>query len=313
MRCRSFLFVHCLFCFCLLANATHPILHKKELKVLDIGNSYTNDATAMLPMIVKASGVDISNICLYKAVRSSGSFKSWYDVYHDKDTTHTYRVSKVLGGLNANVSPGKGKKGDGGLFRDLLTKEQWDIIIIHQMSTYAPYYERWKGNGNAGCLNELLSVIKRHQPNAVIGTYIVHSLWSQNKRNKEVSSYKRWKNICQSVKQLQKDYNVDLIIPYGTAIESLRASSLNNEYDLTRDGSHCGYGLCRYTAACCYFEALLAPRYGVSVLGNLARYDASMAPKSIYPAISVTDENAMIAQKAAVMAVKHMFEIINPK
>lgn len=181
------------------------------------------------------------------------------------------------------------------------------------MSSYAPYYERWTEKSNAGYLNEFLSVIKEHQPNAVIGFYIIHSLWSQSKRNKEGSSYKQWKKNCQSVKQLQRDHNIEIIIPYGTAIETLRASSLNNEYDLTRDGSHCGYGLCRYTAACCYFEALLASRYGISVLGNSARFDASKAPQCLFSAISVTDKNAMVAQKAAVFAVEHMFEIISPE
>lgn len=298
---------------CLMACSAEDVHNKPTLKVLDIGNSYTNDATNLLPLIVDASGSDVSNICLYKATRSGGSLKSWYDVYCDKDTAHTYRIEKVLGGLNANVSTGIGDKGDGSLFRKLLTDEQWDIIIIHQMSTYAPYYEKWTGSGLGGYLNELLSIIKEHQPNAVIGSYIIHSLWDHHARNKEGSSYERWKLICSSTKSLQKEYGIDFIIPYGTAIENLRSSSLNNEYDLTRDGTHLGYGLCRYTAACCYYEYLIAPRSGISVLGNAARYDANQAPSSKYPSISVTDENAIIAQKAAVLATEHMFDCINPE
>ena len=159
----------------------------------------------------------------------------------------------------------------------------------------------------------MLSVIKKHQPNAVIGFYLIHSLWDHHERNKEGSSFERWKQICSSTKSLQEDYGIDFIIPYGTAIEDLRSSSLNNEYDLTRDGLHLAYGLGRYTAACCYYETLIAPRSGISVLGNTARYDASRAPSSLYPSISVTDENARIAQKVAVFATEHMFECINPE
>lgn len=298
---------------CLMADAAHPVLNKPTLKVLDIGNSYTNDATGLLPPIVEASGSDVSKMCLYKAIRSSGTLKSWYDVYCDKDTAYTYRIEKVFGGLSANVSTGRGAKGDGSLFRKLLTDEQWDIIIIHQMSSYAPYYEQWGGTGRGGYLNEMLSIIKEHQPNAVIGFYLIHSLWDHHKRNKEGSSYERWKLICSSVKRLQKDYGIDFIIPYGTAIENLRSSSMNNEYDLTRDGLHLAYGLGRYTAACCYYESLIAPRSGISVLGNAARYDASQAPSSQYPSISVTDDNALIAQRVAILATKHMFECINPE
>ncbi|WP_369699732.1 DUF4886 domain-containing protein [Prevotella sp. P6B4] len=83
----------------------------------------------------------------------------------------------------------------------------------------------------------------------------------------------------------------------------LRSSSLNNEYDLTRDGTHCGYGLAEYTVACCYYESLIAPRCGISVVGNSARIDVS-DKKSKYPPVNVTDKNALIAQEAVYLATK---------
>ena len=293
--------------FCFEADAVHPILGKPTLKVLDIGNSFTNDAIDLLPLIAEASGSDVSKVCLYKAIRSSGSLKNWYDVYCDKDTGYTYRVEKVFGGLNANVSTGRGAKGDGSLFRKLLTDEQWDIIIIQ------PYYGLRSDAGSGSYLKEMLSVFKEHQPNAVVGFYLVHSLWDHHAKNKEGSSYERWKLICSSTKHFQEECGIDFVIPYGTAIENLRSSSLNNEYDLTRDGLHLAYGLGRYTAACCYYESLIAPRNGISVLGNSARYDASRSASSKYPSISVTDDNALIAQKAAVMATNNMFTCSNPE
>ena len=291
----------------------HQVLKKSELRILDIGNSYTNDATALLPQIVDASHVNLNDFCLYKAIRSGASLKSWCNVYHDQDPNYTYSVSKVIGNLKANVEAGTGAKGDGSLFRKVLTSEQWDLIMIHQLSTTAPYYAMWAGDNSDGSLEELLNIIKKHQPNATIGFYIIHSYWDEYENNKEQSSYGRWKLICEAVQRVQSNYKIDFIIPYGTAVENLRASSLNNEYDLTRDGTHCGYGLCRYTAACCYYEALIAPRTGISVLGNSVRYDASHMTSSIYPAISVTENNARIAQQAAVLAVQNPYKCINPE
>lgn len=148
---------------CIMTCLAQDVLNKPTLRVLDIGNSFTNDATDLLPLIAEASGSDISNICLYKAVRSSGTLKSWYDVYCDKDTAYRYRIEKVFGGLSANVRTGRGAKGDGSLFRKLLTDEQWDIIIIQ------PYYGLWSDADRGPYLNEMLSVIREHQPNAVIG------------------------------------------------------------------------------------------------------------------------------------------------
>lgn len=296
---------------CLLNANANPISNKAELKVLDIGNSYTVDATALLPQIAKASGADLSTMCLYSCIRGGASFKNWCDIYNDADLK-TYSIKKVMGGLQANIQTGTRGVGDGSLFRNALTNEQWDLIIIHQVSTYAPYYSKWKNKDVSGYLDELISIIKKHQPDAKIGFLLVHSYWSEYNGNKEKSSFHRWELIANSTQQFCEEYNVDFVIPYGTAIQNLRSSSLNNEYDLTRDGTHCALGLARYTAACCYYESLIAPRCGISVLGNSARIDVSNAT-TVYPSVNVTDENAPIAQMAACLATKDMYHCLNPE
>ncbi len=292
--------------------AEDTVIKKAELRVLDIGNSYSLGATRLLPLIAEASKTDLSTMCVYHCYRGGGSFMNWVDIYNDKDTQNTYSITKVVGGLPANVQTGKGEAGDGELFRKVLTDETWDLIIIHQVSTYAPYYSKWTTNSTAGYLDELISIIKEHQPNAKLGFLLVHSYWSGYSGNTENSSHDRWQLIANSAKSFCEDYNVDFVIPYGTAIQNLRSSSLNNEYDLTRDGTHCGYGLAEYTAACCYFESLIAPRCGISVLGNTARIDVS-DKESKYPSINVTDDNALIAQEAAYLATKDMYHCQNPE
>ena len=286
-------------------------LQKETLRVLDIGNSYTDDATHYLPLLTEASGIDVSDMCLYKAIRGGASFKNWCDIYDDKDTTSSYAISKVIGGLNANTS-GKAAKGDGEKFRNTLSDNEWDLIIIHQVSTYAPYYERWEENSDAGHLSDFLRLIRKHQPQATIGFLLVHSYWDEYSGNKEKSSLERWKLIAESAKKLSANYNIDFIIPYGTAIENLRASSFNNEYDLTIDGTHCASGLADYTAACCYFQSLLAPRYGVSILGNTARW-SNNGETGTYPSsiVDVTDNNSLLAQKAAFIANDNWYECTN--
>ena len=290
----------------------NPILNlqKEQLRILDIGNSYTVDATHYLPDIVTASEIDVSDICLYTATRGGASFKNWFDIYHDKDTV-SYGVSKLFGGLEANIT-GIAAIGNGEKFRNTLINNEWDIIIIHQVSDYAPYFDRWEEDSNAGYLSKFIRLLRKHQPKATIGFLLVHSYWSGYGGNTEKSSLERWKLIAKSAKQLRANYGIDFIIPYGTAIQNLRASSLNNEYDLTADGTHCANGIADYTAACTYFQSLFSPRYGVSVLGNTARI--SVEQTETYPSsdISVTDENAPICQKAAFLAAYNWYECINP-
>ena len=288
-------------------------LAQDVLKILDIGNSYTQDATDLLPDIVAASGMDDGDICLWTMVRSDGSFKSWYDCYENHDTLRDYYLTKKVGNLPVDLSNSQGEKGDGSLFRSVLSDVQWDLIVIHPVSSAAPYYGEWYGNGDGGYLDKLLEVIKRHQPNAHIGFYLIHSTWDDYIYNKEHSSLGRWKLIANSVRSLVvEDGGIDLVIPYGTAVENLRNSSLNNDYDLTRDGLHCCYGLAQYAAACCYYETVFAPRSGISVLGNTARVDCSDIIRQ-YPCLSVDDDNAIIAQKAAILATKYPYLCLNPE
>ena len=283
-------------------------LKKSQLRVLDIGNSYTEDSTHYLARITQASGIDVSDMCLYKAIRGGASFKNWYDVYHDSDST-SYTVSKILGGLSATIE-GNVAANNGERFRNTLISNKWDLIIIHQVSTYAPYFDRWEEDSNAGYLSKFISLIRKHQPQATIGFLLVHSYWSYYPQNTEKSSYKRWEAIADSVKKLRAKYGIDFVIPYGTAIQNIRQSSLNNEYDLTADGTHCADGIADYTAACCYFQSLLAPRYGISILGNTCRI--SDIGESAYPGITVTDENASICQKAAFLATYNWYQVYNP-
>lgn len=280
----------------------------QQMKILIIGNSYSEDAVALLPLIVNASGADVSNVCIYKVIRGSASFRKWVDIYHDRDSLSSYYIDYVLGDFNANVSTGLGIAKDGSKFRRLLSDEQWDLIILNQVSSFATDYDQWTTDGEGGCLNQLLDIIRDHQSHAKIGFLLIHSYAG----NSRCSSLERWRLIVDSVKELRRDYAVDLIIPYGTAIQNLRSSSLNDKFDLTRDGSHCGFGLCRYTAACCFYESVIAPICGVSVKGNLARYDASN-DHSTNPPISVTDDNAPVAQLAAILAVEHWDRCVNPE
>ena len=91
----TFLFLS-LFCIQLqsVAQTIDDVLKKPQLKVLDIGNSYTQDATYMLKLLTKANQMDVSDMCLYIATRGGGSFQSWCDVYHDNDIK-IYYISKV--------------------------------------------------------------------------------------------------------------------------------------------------------------------------------------------------------------------------
>lgn len=280
---------------------------KADLKVLDIGNSYTQDAQTYLPQIIQASGIG-TDFSLYRAFRPNGSFKTWVDCWNDADD-ETYNVAFCAGTQIGGIS-GNGYNNDGTLFRKALQTVKWDIILIHQVSTYSNDYSLWEGHGAGGYLQELIRLIRITNPQATIGYLMTHSYRGSYWANSEGSSLLRWKNIAEATKQLKLEYDIDFIIPYGTAVQNLRASSLNDSYEFSEDGTHMGAGLGDYVAGCCYFESLLAPRYGVSILGNTFRI--TNLSESVGGRRNVTDETALVAQKAAILATLDMWTVSNP-
>ena len=291
------------------AHADNSVLTKPNLKILMLGNSYMLDGTTYLKDLANANGSDISDMCIYRILRSSSGFKHWCDIYNDKDV-YEYYFARELGGLSSTVKQGKGEAGDGSLFRQVLTDDEWDLILIQPVSTEAADYDKWE---NDGYLAQLLEILKTHQPNAQIGFVMVHSYWDEYVHNYQHSSYDRWQLIADATQQLAKNYDIDFVLPCGTAVENLRMTSVNNDYDLTRDGTQMAYGLGRYVASCCYYEALIAPRSGISVTGNTLRPTVSSSTSSTYPIVAVTDENAALAQRAAVLAVSDPYVCHNPE
>lgn len=291
------------------AYADNSVLTKPNLKILMLGNSYMLDGTSYLKDIANASGSDISDMCIYRILRSSSGFKHWCDIYNDKDV-YEYYFARELGGLSSTVKQGKGEAGDGSLFRQVLTDDEWDLILIQPVSTEAADYDKWESDGY---LAQLLEILKTHQPDAQIGFVMVHSYWDEYVHNYQHSSYDRWQLIADATQQLAKNYDIDFVLPCGTAVEDLRMTSVNNDYDLTRDGTQMAYGLGRYVAACCYYEALIAPRSGISVVGNTLRPTVTSSTTSTYPIVDVTDENAALAQRAAMLAVSDPFVCHNPE
>lgn len=291
------------------AHADYSVLTKPNLKILMLGNSYMLDGTSYLKDIANASGSDISDMCIYRILRSSSGFKHWCDIYNDKDV-YEYYFARELGGLSSTVKQGKGEAGDGSLFRQVLTDDEWDLILIQPVSTEAADYDKWE---NDGYLAQLLEILKTHQPNAQIGFVMVHSYWDEYVHNYQHSSYDRWQLIADATQKLVANHDIDFVLPCGTAVEDLRMTSVNNDYDLTRDGTQLAYGLGRYVAACCYYEALIAPRSGISVVGNTLRPTVASSTTSTYPIVDVTDENAALAQRAAMLAVSDPFVCHNPE
>lgn len=288
---------------------TLNVFTKDSLKILHIGNSFTENSTCYLSKMVKAAGIDTKNMCLYTCIRSAGSFSTFIKCWNDNDKIG-YLISKVIGGINMKIAS-SAVPYDGSNLRKALTECKWDLIIIQQVSHYSYRYDLWNKDDAGGHLQELIDLIHTYQPQATIGANLNHASYILGS-----NTNRQFLRIADSYHQFINDYGVDFIIPYGTAVQNIRNSPINNTlygFSNPDDQHHLANGVGQYVANAAYFEALIAPRYGISILGNQFRVDISNSLKDKYnnsnEFVPVTDENAYLCQKAAILAIQDKFNI----
>ena len=264
---------------------------EQELKILGIGNSFTQDGTEYLPLLLANAG--IKNVTLGRMIISGSSFSTHYQTHVQNTAGFTYTKSPA--GVNFwNQSVMK-------TFIEGVSDEDWDIIIFQPWNT--DLYGSYQPN-----LNNLIDIILGISENASLkfgcqmtwafGSSSTHAIFG-NFNNNQMQMYQ---SIVNTTKTMVETTILEIIIPSSTAIQNLRGTSVNNPpLDLTRDGYHADLGAGRYTLACTWFETLIAPFVKTTIIGNSFRVNDGNVP--------VTNDNYLLCQKAAQYACDNPFVI----
>lgn len=257
------------------------------LRILAIGNSFSDDATQYLPDLLEAAG--IHNVILGRLYIGGCTLERHCKEYETNG--HEYVYLKSTKNKWETV-----KKYKEGRFMDGLGDEPWDIITMQQGSPKSgrwDSYDPWLGN--------LIGIVRKEcsNPKAAI---VWHQTWAYSRTytNRNFANYAydqqyMFDSIQLCVDKAREQYNIPVVIPSGPAVQMLRGTWLNTDKDLTRDGFHMSYREGRYATACVWFEALIKPTLGVSVKGNSFRNSGEN---------EVSDKEAALIQKTAIKAVK---------
>ena len=277
------------------SDSTRNILPERtindSLKILAIGNSFTDDATAYLPNLINRA--KLPHIKIAKIVHGGTSLEYHYTHAKKNDDVYDYYTSE-----SGKTFKSLGKSS----FYEAICDDQWDIVIIQQLSQFSGQYKTYQPY-----LDSLIMFVHRQLPKTIIGWQMTWAYGSGSShsgfKNYDKDQNKMYDAIHDAVIKAYKETDIDIVIPSGMAIQKLRNTNVNNPpLDLTRDGYHLDYGAGRYTAACTWFEALISKVYNTSIVGNTYRIKSGNVP--------VTDDNALTCQQAAADAVKEFMQII---
>lgn len=279
------------------------IIILQTINILLFGHSYGVDCTEYLPSIAKKAGME--NVYVGRFIKANCSLEEHYQ-YFLADSTGKY--SECLPGRTKYEKVAR-------TVRQAVSETKWDYVIFQNSLENEGRYETAQPY-----LNDLVSYVRQTQKENFGNEPVIgwNMFWPIS-RTKEDGSHKlctyrlsfygnssdrMWAAYIAATKKLVKDTGITFVIPSGTAVMNARETSLNDQdaKELTRDGYHMSYGVGRYVAACTFYEKILAPISGKSVLGNPFRVKKKT--------LSVEDDKtAALLQRCAVKAVENPYKI----
>lgn len=278
---------------CLMATPATARKYGETLRILAIGNSFSDDGMEDLPALLEDMGIEnvevarlyIGGCSLERHVKCYNTQEAAYEFYHSKAGENHWVKSAELVPMQHALEMG-----------------EWDIITLQQVSGLSGKYESYVPH-----LDRLIAIVSKAQPQAEL---VWHMTWSYAKESThgdfpkyDRDQQKMYDAITDCVHRMLKEYDCfEKIIPSGTAIQSLRLSEINNSpKDFTRDGYHMDLGAGRYALACTWYETLIKPYTHLSMMGNSLRLDLGD--------VKVTDTTAPYCQKAAKKAARKPFKV----
>ena len=213
------------------------------MKILSIGNSFSEDAQRWLHSLAKLHGIDIQCANLY--IGGCSLETHWKN---EKENNPLYDYQPNGNDAKEKIS-----------INDALLREKWDIVTLQQVSDLSGIVESYEPY-----ISELYEKVKAALPDAEIR---LHRTWAYeiDTQHPGFENYNKNQNemhlkIQAATKEIADKLNMK-IIPTGDIIQHLRENFAEFDYanggiSLCRDGYHLTYDIGRFAAAAVWFVSL---------------------------------------------------------
>ena len=202
------------------------------IKVLSIGNSFSQDAQRYLHRVAKSAGVDMKAVNLYIG---GCPLSSHYNNMKSGEASYDFEFNGEKTGISVSI-------------KQALMSDEWDIVTLQQQSgrsvdysTYQPY------------LSEAAAYVRQMCPNTKL---LMHRTWGYEDGSSLLESihYKSMRQMFDDAKiayeEAAKDIDADGIIPAGDAMMCAYEKGIK----VHRDTFHASLGFGRYLIALVWFS-----------------------------------------------------------
>lgn len=212
------------------------------MKILSIGNSFSQDAHKWLNQIADSVGVELYCANLYIG---GCSLERHWNNYLSREDAYDYEIS---GKADGKIS-----------LSDALVKEDWDVITLQQVSGFSGIFSTFEPY-----LSDLIKAIREICPNAEI---LLHKTWAYEAdsehpdfKNYGCSTDKMYDEITKAYSEASEKTGLKVILS-GDIIQFLRKNVKefdveNGGLKLTRDSFHLSYNYGRFAVSLVWLKTL---------------------------------------------------------
>ncbi len=295
---RRSLLVALLLCVTLCAGA------QKTVRVLSIGNSFSQDAFAYVPFIIEELAPDVKVDWGIMYIGGCSLERHWNNWTAGKPDYlfHRFRTGDAHWTMQHEVS-----------IQQALEAGEWDIVILQQQSARSRYYDTYQPY-----LDNLLKEIAKAEPNATPAWLLTQAYGTGHKPLGTMSSDEMWARIANCSQRVLDETAVKLMIPAGTAIQNARYTVLDRfgkTNHLVFDGYHLHEGIAPLIEGLCTAQVVLK-HYGVDVDVEKSRLkitpewrEERKTPGPHGEPEEATDEEYAIARRCAKWALENPFQL----
>lgn len=275
----------------------------KSVKILALGNSYSNDAFAWLYNILESAGYDdvILGYIIYGGCNINNH---WTNV--DDDTSNDFGV-ETFATYNGRLEryPLEDGKTLRYAYQKMIAMHEWDYVVISHGPKHVEVRETYSH------LRELLDFVKANLRNPG-AKFIYHMIWKYNDNVAGGSTAKCYEDILDITRNVVlKNEEFVEVIPAATMRQNMMSSCLTDG-DISRDYGHMSLGLGRYALGLLWYSCITGGSLDdVSFIP--ASDDVSTELLARFPFDEVTEEKLTIAKEAIANALLHPYKITESK
>ena len=205
------------------------------MKILSIGNSFSQDAQRYLHRLAKHAGVELKTVNLYIG---GCPLRTHYLNMLDDTVAYDFQFNGESTGLKVSI-------------KQVLTSDNWDYVTFQQASGFSARFESY-----TPYLEALSEYVKKYCPHA---KQLIHQTWAYETGSEKLANQLTFATDEEMFAAVEAAYNqaantitADGIIPAGKAMITLAKIGI----PVHRDTYHANLGYGRYLLALVWFKYL---------------------------------------------------------